>query len=174
MRLTRFSYCTLIILIGFDLGLISPLQAETLESHKAVLGRVEKVAIGKVQTVFVGKMDTGAENSSIHATEIQMFQRKGKSWVRFRVKNKQGKAIHFKKRVKRMVTIKRKGARVQNRPAIDLDLCIGTIRKRVEVNLVDRGNFKYALLIGKSFLSGHFLVDVDKEFTRDPNCGALK
>ena len=139
-------------------------------ADKIVIGQIENVAIGKTQTLFVAKIDTGAENSSLHAREIKLYKERGQAWVKFRIKNKYGKNYSFKKKVKRMATIKRKSAPDQLRPVVELDLCIGRVHKKVEVNLVDRSNFKYAFLVGKSFLSGVFLVDVEKSYSLEPQC----
>lgn len=139
-------------------------------AEKIVIGEIENVAIGKTQTLFVAKIDTGAENSSLHVREMKMYSERGQAWVKFRIKNKYGKNYSFKKKVKRMATIKRKLAPDQLRPVVELDLCIGRVHKKVEVNLVDRSNFKYPFLVGKSFLSGVFLVDVEKSFSLEPQC----
>jgi hypothetical protein len=40
-----------------------------------------------------------------------------------------------------------------------LDLCLGDHVAATEVNLVDRSNYKYPLLIGRMFLSDRFMVD---------------
>jgi len=137
---------------------------------KIIIGNIENIEIGKSQARFIAKIDTGAENSSLHAQNIKLFKTSGTLWVSFRLKNKYGKFYRFKKKVKRMATIKRKRAPDQLRPVVDLELCLGQVQKTVEVNLVDRGNFKYPFLVGKSFLSGNFIVDVDKSFSVEPNC----
>ena len=75
------------------------------------------------------------------------------------------------KLLKRFVEIKRKGTRAsQKRPAILLDICLGKVSNLTEVNLVNRSNFDYQLLIGRSFLHGTFIVDVDLSYTSDPRC----
>ncbi|MNN04426.1 hypothetical protein D3C81_1171510 [compost metagenome] len=38
------------------------------------------------------------------------------------------------------------------RPVIELDVCMGKIRRTIEVNLTDRSSFQYPLLIGSEAL----------------------
>jgi hypothetical protein len=35
---------------------------------------------------------------------------------------------------------------------VDLELCLGDVKRTVEVNLVDRSNFNYPLLVGAKAL----------------------
>ena len=58
----------------------------------------------------------------------------------------------------------------QERDVIELDLCLGNIKKTVNVSLVDRSHFKYQLLVGRSFLRSEFLVDPDKQNLLTPSC----
>ena len=39
-----------------------------------------------------------------------------------------------------------------HRPVIELELCLGDVKRTVEVNLTDRSNFNYPLLIGAKAL----------------------
>jgi hypothetical protein len=41
---------------------------------------------------------------------------------------------------------------------------VGPVRKRVELGLVDRKNMIYRMLLGRSALSGAFLVDAGRRF----------
>ena len=54
-----------------------------------------------------------------------------------------------------------------------LGICLGTIYKEVEVNLVDRSHFNYQLLIGRNFLIDSFLVDPSLTFSTKPKCKSV-
>ena len=56
------------------------------------------------------------------------------------------------------------------RPVILLDLCIGNVRKKEEVNLVDRRGMNYELLIGRNFLKDEFLIDPGATYSLSPDC----
>ena len=69
-----------------------------------------------------------------------------------------------------MAKIKKHLSEPDNRPVILLDICLGNIRKRVEVNLINRSNFDYQMLIGRSYLKDDFIIDVTKEFSVESKC----
>jgi hypothetical protein len=137
---------------------------------KEVIGRLERVGINHGSLILEAKIDTGAKNSSLNATNYHLSRKEGEIWVKFDVTNPEGKTVTLEKLVVRFVKIKRKEANIQQRPAILLDVCIGKVVKEVEVNLVNRSNFDYQMLIGRSFLRGDFIVDVVNSFTIEPRC----
>jgi len=51
-----------------------------------------------------------------------------------------------------------------------LGICLGSVYKEVEVNLVDRSNFNYQLLIGRNYLANSFLVDPSLTFSTKSKC----
>ncbi len=56
----------------------------------------------------------------------------------------------------------------QKRPVVNLELCLAGISKNVQVNLVNRTGYDYQLLLGRSFLSGNFVVDPSAvDYVRD-------
>ena len=72
--------------------------------------------------------------------------------------------------VVRTVRIKRHAGRSLERPVVLLSICVGSVHKEVEVNLVDRSRFQYPLLLGRSFLEGDLLVDSARRYTLAPAC----
>lgn len=141
-----------------------------LTEAKEVIGRLERVSINHAGLTLDAKIDTGAKNSSLNATNYHLSRKEGEIWVKFDVTNPEGKTVTLEKPVIRFVKIKRKEANTQQRPAILLDVCLGKVVKEVEVNLVNRSNFDYQMLIGRSVLRGNFIVDVEKSYTIEPRC----
>jgi hypothetical protein len=139
-------------------------------AEKKVVGVIEKVIIYPERLLFHGKMDTGARHSSLDAEHMQLFKRNGKDWVKFTVVDRNKKEMTLERPVLRSAKVKQRDGKLQMRPVVALDLCIGRTVKRVEVNLVDRDFFLYPLLIGRSFLRGEFLVDSQKKFKTEPDC----
>jgi hypothetical protein len=86
------------------------------------------------------------------------------------VQNKYGDKLTLEKKVQRVVQIKRHGAELQKRPVILLGICLGYFYKEIEVNLVDRTDFNYPMLIGRSFMAGSIIVDPSAKFTIPPTC----
>ena len=58
------------------------------------------------------------------------------------------------------------------RPVIELDLCMGKVKRTIEVNLTDRTAFQYPLLIGSDALTRFgALVDPSRTFIAGkPGC----
>lgn len=137
---------------------------------KDIIGSLEHVKINNTDLTFDSKIDTGAKTSSLNTTNIREIYRDETTWIQFDVISHEGKMATIEKPLKRFVKIKKKGSGTQRRPVILLDICLGTVLKMVEVNLVDRSNFNYQMLIGRSFLSGSFIVDVDMSYTHEPRC----
>ena len=137
---------------------------------KEVVGWLEKVCICPEDLVIHAKLDTGAKNSSLNASQLTVFERDGEQWVRFDVTNRSGKKATFERKVFRVAKIKRHAGRSQERFAIRMEICLRNVSKEVEVNLVDRSGFIYQMLVGRSFLSGDFLVDPSLKFTGNPDC----
>jgi len=139
-------------------------------AERRVVGLIEKVRVYPEKLFFYAKLDTGAFNSSLNADRMKFFQRNGKEWVRFTVVDRKKKEMTLERPVLRISKIKQRDGKVQKRPVVSLNLCIGRIVKNVEVNLVDRTHFIYPLLIGRSYLKGEFAVDPAEKFTTEPNC----
>ena len=137
---------------------------------KEIIGQVEKIRLNNFDIIFKAKIDTGAKNSSLNATNLQVITSDGKDLVKFTITNSDGKTIDLEKPLERYVKIKRKGAGLQQRPVVLMDVCLGKVLQTIEVNLVDRSNFNYQMLIGRSFLKGVFIVDVELSYTSSPQC----
>lgn len=160
-----------IIIYGFFYLFCLPSSAFAEDTKKKLtIGRVEEVTINESDFTLQAKIDTGAENSSLNAADIHLVQRGKEKWIKFAVTNRHGKTLKLEHKIIRFVSIKRKEATTQQRPSIQLDICLGGVLKRVEVNLINRSNFNYQMLIGSSFLKGTFIVDVEKILTHKPIC----
>lgn len=130
-----------------------------------LVGQVEYVDILPEGVRQKARIDTGAQTTSIDASNIVAFERDGKKWVKFSIKHRQtGKVLEFKKPVVRTALIKRHGAETVKRPVIKLKLAIGDVEKMVEVNLADRSKFEYPVLIGRNFLDAGIAVDVSRKY----------
>ena len=157
----------------FLLCLLFPMKDTVAQGgEKQVCGWLEKVRVFPGDLVFRAKMDTGAKNSSLNAHKIVEFEKDGELWVRFVVQDRKKKKMKVERRLVRSAEIKlrSKQKRTQERPVIHLGICLGSTYKEVEVNLVDRSNFNYQMLIGRSYLSEDFLVDAARIFTLQPSC----
>jgi len=137
-----------------------------------VLGYIENVAVGNLALEMKGKLDTGADTSSVHAYNVKVYKRGERdNWVKFRLVGKDGRAIRYDQNVIRFANIKTKTGGTIRRPVIHLPVCVGGRWGRAEVNLADRGEFEYEVLIGREFLANRVLVDSGRTFAAEEACG---
>jgi hypothetical protein len=137
----------------------------------SVIGKVEAVGVEAIDTVVKARIDTGAAVTSLNARILEVTKSTapdGPDKVRFEVKDDDGKRRILDKDVIEWQRIKNKGDNgYTRRPVVKLDLCLGGKEIHGRVNLVDRSNFKYQLLIGRNFLeASDFVVDARTELTR--------
>lgn len=168
----RWCAAALLALACAGLGSQLAAAAEPDRAARTTFGWVEWVAIEPGGIRIKAKLDTGATTSSIDARDEHLFQRDREPWVRFRVAGRDGAALEHESRVMRFVRIRRHGGEYDERPVIELGVCVGRILARVEVTLADRRGFVYPLLLGRNFLADAALVDASRTFTAEPECEA--
>jgi len=145
-------------------------NAVSVAAEKPVVGWVERVRIFPGNFEIYAKVDTGAKTSSLNAPNMKIFQRDGHDWVSFEVTNRQGKTRRFEEKVFRISKIRRHGGTIQRRPVVMLGLCIGSVFRQTQVNLIDRNNFNYQMLIGRRFMQDQVIVDPGRTFIAKPRC----
>lgn len=143
-------------------------SAQLSESRPAqiILGWIEPVQVNWLPHPIEAKIDSGADHSSLHATEIQFHDKGQTTWVRFRSVDHQ--ILDYP--LLRSATIKRKDATVEKRPVVKMQICIDHQWQTVAVNLVNRSHFRYPMLIGRSALTDGFLIDPNRTHLTQPQC----
>ncbi|MGD2031892.1 MAG: ATP-dependent zinc protease [Gammaproteobacteria bacterium] len=139
---------------------------------KEILGWIETALVTSERIKVKAKLDTGAKTTSLHAINIKRFKRDGRRMVRFTIEDPEtGELLEMERPLVRSVRIKESiGDEHSRRPVVELWLCVGSIGREVEVNLVDRSRFIYPLLIGRSAMAGLIVVDSEETFTLPPDC----
>lgn len=138
------------------------------------VGWIERVRLGTEGVVVSAKLDTGADNSSLHATDIRWISRDDGDWVAFEVVAGDGGKTYFERKVTRIARIRRASGGTQKRPVVHMGVCLGGVYRLTEVNLTDRSGLNYEFLVGRSFLSGHFTVDSARQNTVEPACAEVR
>jgi hypothetical protein len=141
-------------------------------------GRPSKQIIGATATLtetstrlsFPARVDTGAETCSLHVEKVDIEDRTrsrvrniGKT-IRFLLKGSDGRTKWVEAVVADAVRVKSsslKGGEVDHRYKVRLTLEWKDVRKEVLVTLNDRTAMEYPLLVGRNFLEGDFLIDVE-------------
>jgi hypothetical protein len=110
------------------------------------------------------KVDTGARTSSLHVEDVTLLKgNRIRFYVILRKKN-----IIYKKKV---VTARLKVGSVKSsigvktkRWFVETKLKIGSFEKDIVINLVNREDMNFRMLLGRNALHDQFLVDVNRSF----------
>ncbi len=146
----------------------TPSKIESGSEKLTIFGEAEYITIKPDNIRLKARIDTGATTSSIHATDIKLFERDGKKWVKFNLIRSNGQKVPMKKRVIRTIEVKRHGDTQQSRPVVKLDVVMGKIKKTTQFSLTDRSQFKFPVLIGRSLLKNTAIVDVNRSYVLSP------
>jgi len=137
-----------------------------MAGEKTVIGETAWIQVAQLPFAFLARIDTGARTTSIHAVDIQIsdanavaHENIGKT-ISFKTANRDGKFQTLTTDIVQVSTI-RNSQGTEQRYVIELPLSYEHKQKKVLVNLRDRSRMKYKLLIGRNWLAGDFLVDVD-------------
>ncbi len=137
-------------------------------------GWVEKATIEPWGTEVKVKLDSGALTSSMHAEEIETFDKAGDEWVRFTVEvedeaSNEEVSKRFEAPLYRDLTVRGAGGKDQ-RPVVLMKLCMnGTIREE-QFGLEDRDDMNYPVLLGRRAIQHLGPIDVTRTFMHDPAC----
>lgn len=137
-----------------------------------VVGWVENVVLDISDIKVKAKLDTGAKTSSIRADVIKVFKKDGKNRVLYSMKNEDGEDKVFDSALNRWARIKKKEGGFVRRPVITMEICLAGQRIKGEVNLADRPNMIYPVLIGRNMLQDKFILNPGKTFLTKPVCKA--
>jgi hypothetical protein len=139
-------------------------------AQPSVVGWIEPVRLGSEGLVIPAKLDTGADTSSLHASDITWSRRADGDWVAFEVMGKDNRKVRLERKVQRVTRVKKAAGGIQERPVVLLGVCLGDTYRETEVNLTDRTGFKLPFLVGRSFLADRFAVDSSRTETIEPAC----
>ncbi|WP_026950920.1 ATP-dependent zinc protease family protein [Algoriphagus mannitolivorans] len=131
-----------------------------------IIGRKEKITLPELGLNLVwAKIDTGAYTSSLHAEEIRLEEKDGKTVLKFQAllpghQKFSGKTLEFEKF--REKKVKNSFGQTEVRFLIETKIQLAGETFRAEFTLTDRSSMKNSILLGRKILRGKFLVDVSK------------
>ncbi|MEH6529790.1 MAG: RimK/LysX family protein [Photobacterium frigidiphilum] len=149
--------------------LINTRTTNLIHNHAALkAGYIEQAQVAGLS--FPVKLDTGADVSSMHATDIKAFVKDDKKWVSFTYTNASNVKKTLTKEVIDEMRIKgRVGEKSNVRLVVNMQVTLGSIEKEIAVNLRDRSRFKYSMILGKNFLNNDIIVSSDQQFMLTSN-----
>jgi ribosomal protein S6--L-glutamate ligase len=113
------------------------------------------------------RVDSGAKTSSIHAFNIQVFQRAGRDWVSFEVHPLQSErkiVLRCEAPIVDQREIKSSSGITERRYVIRQPLAMGNEVWDIELTLANRDSMGYRMLLGREAMSGRILVDPSNSF----------
>lgn len=150
---------TLIIFFTFI-----PFSTIVMSTEKPIISDTASFTVNK-SIPLIARIDTGASRSSINATDIKvknanknMKENVGKQ-VSFNIVDAKDNKFPVSTKILDVKTIKTPQGK-EHRYLVSLLLDWNGNESKVKVNLRDRGNLEYKLLIGRDWLNENALVDV--------------
>jgi predicted deacylase len=121
------------------------------------------------------KVDTGARSSSLHAFDLETFERDGAPWVRFLThpthgSNETGGPVEAA--LLDMRAVKSSSGETEVRPAIRTTLAMADATREIELTLTNRDEMGFRMLLGREALRGSFEVDPGRSFVTGKPPGA--
>jgi hypothetical protein len=110
------------------------------------------------------RVDTGAQTSALHVENVRQLPG---SRVRFEVRLRRSDPdarVQVEAKVSRRATVRSSTGVSEARLFVKAHVRLGGREQLIEVGLVDRRNMLYRMLLGRSALGRHFLVDVTKRY----------
>ena len=113
------------------------------------------------------KIDTGARTSTLHAFDLEWFDRDGREWVRFEVHPWQRttrEPVVAEAAVLERRDVKSSSGRVDHRPIVETVIRIAGVDVPSEITLTRRDEMGFRMLIGRQALRRRFVVDAGRSY----------
>lgn len=137
-------------------------------SEKFIVGCEEWCSFPELQIPAVkARVDSGAKTSSLHATNIQPFERDGSNWVRFDVhplQNNRNTAITCEAKVVDRRNIRSSSGTTERRHVVSTPVTLGDRTWEIELTLTNRDSMGYRMLLGREAMAQRMLVDPSAHF----------
>ncbi len=133
-----------------------------LPDGRLIVGGVEFVKIDPPGVVYEARIDSGANTSSLDARNLEFFERDGKRWVRFTLREtKNAEKATLEKPIKSFVLVSQTNtAEPDRRPVIRLRMGLGPTSEIIEFSLTDRSRMSYPVLLGRQYLLDRAVIDI--------------
>lgn len=138
-----------------------------LEEHIIIGGEEWCAFPGLNITAIKARVDSGAKTSTIHASNIHKFMRKGEKWVSFEVHPIQDSrriTLQCKAKVVDHRNIKSSSGISEKRFVIQSAMKIGNFQWDIELTLANRDSMGFRMLLGREAMENRVLVDPANSF----------
>jgi hypothetical protein len=135
---------------------------------RLIVGWREWIALPELGIAAIKpKIDTGARSSSLHAFNIQTFQRDGADWVRFDVHPFQRDTdvtVAAEAKVLELRHVRSSSGHSTLRPVILTTIDLAGQRFSVELTLAARDEMGFRMLLGREAVRSRFVVDPGRSY----------
>jgi len=159
-----------IILTAYEVGSLGAQVTDDaqpsapVDSAMVTVGAIEEVILNPWGLSFPARIDTGADLSSLDARDLVVRNnvaefKLGRRWGSRRLRLP---VIEWRQIQTALGT--------EKRPVVEISICLGSKLFRTPVTLKDRSEMLYPFLVGRTALSGKFLVDPSRSKAAKPTC----
>ena len=113
------------------------------------------------------KVDTGARSSSLHAFDVEVFERDGVSWARFRVhpdQRRDARVLELEAKVLETRSVRSSSGEAAMRPVIETSVTLLGRTWPIELTLANRDQMGFRMLLGRQAFRSRFLVDAGRSY----------
>lgn len=113
------------------------------------------------------KVDTGARTSALHAFSHETFHERGVLMVRFRIHPVQRRVDIEQECVTEVIDrrmVSDSGGHREKRLVIATPVQLGERRWTIEMTLTNRDNMQFRMLLGRTAIKGHYVVDPGRSY----------
>lgn len=133
-----------------------------------IIGWREWISLPDLGIKFIkAKIDTGARSSSLHAFDVEIFQRDGQDWARFKVNPVQRNEKRVVEAVAPIIdtrAIRSSSGESQVRPVVSTKVKLHGEEFDIELTLADRNQMGFRMLLGREAFRRRFLIDPGKSY----------
>lgn len=144
-------------------------KAVNPETEKQIIGATAELTEPTTGFVYPARVDTGAKTCSLHVEkweiddeEEKMRKNIGKQ-IRFLLEDPSSGETKWAEAKVVGYAIYKTSEQQERRYKVRMKLRWNKLEKEVHVNLNDRSHMEFPLLLGRNFLRGDLLVDVDQD-----------
>jgi len=142
-------------------------NASQADQGRIVVGWREWVSLPDLGLLLKAKVDSGARTSTLHAFELEEFERDGRDMVRFSIhpiQNNMDQVCVCEAELVDMRMVSDSGGHRELRPVIRTDVALAGQRWPIELTLTARDNMKFRMLLGRTAMQGRITIDPEVSF----------